>query len=277
MAEIKASNQEEINDRFSNMKMGDIEKKIKNYNKKYANITESIKIDNNFIKYNTPLKIEFKNKIFNLSTRDYYDSVQCTWKCLNYRKIKGKPNNFNNFCDGTIRGIRDISNSKLFIFFLIENHSSPCLKEVKYTNEKETMCNIVKSNVGNDLDKDTSLSQLKHNINDGNIRDNITLENNNTNDIKINLNKDIYKPINSKSHNIINKNDKNENCEGVVDFNFSNDLLKKASSFNTEQELDNFILSFCKANKKFMEGENKFIKTFAFLYEKKILKLKNIT
>ena len=136
MAEIKASNQEEINDRFSNMKIGDIEKKIKNYNKKYANITESIKIDNNFIKYNTPLKIEFKNKIFNLSTRDYYDSVQCTWKCLNYRKIKGKPNNFNNFCDGTIRGIRDISNRKLFIFFLIENHSSHCLKEMRYTNEK---------------------------------------------------------------------------------------------------------------------------------------------
>ena len=114
-------------------------------------------------------------------------------------------------------------------------------------------------------------------VNDDNIRDNITLENNITNNIKINLNKDIYKPINSKSHNIINKNDKNENYEDVVDFNFSNDLLKKASSFNTEQELDNFILSFFKANKKFMEGENKFIKTFAFLYEKKILKLKNIT
>ena len=53
------------------------------------NITESIKIDNDFIKYNIPLKIEYKSKIFNLATRDYYyDAVQCTWKCLNYRKIR---------------------------------------------------------------------------------------------------------------------------------------------------------------------------------------------
>ena len=40
------------------------------------NITESIKIDNDFIKYNIPLKIEYKSKIFNLSTRDYYYTVQ---------------------------------------------------------------------------------------------------------------------------------------------------------------------------------------------------------
>ena len=63
-------------------------KKLKFYNNKYINITESIKIDNEFIKYNTPLKIEYKSKIFNLATRDYYDAVQCTWKCLNYRKIR---------------------------------------------------------------------------------------------------------------------------------------------------------------------------------------------
>ncbi len=51
-------------------------------------IIESIKIDNDFIKYNISLKIEYKSKKFNLATRDYYDAVQCTWKCLNYRKIR---------------------------------------------------------------------------------------------------------------------------------------------------------------------------------------------
>ena len=101
------------------------------------NITKSIKIDNDFIKYNTPLKIEYKSKIFNFAIRDYYDAVQCTWKCLNQRKIKDKPNTFKNFCDGTIRGIKEILNNKFFSFFLMENHSSLCLQENNYSIKKK--------------------------------------------------------------------------------------------------------------------------------------------
>ena len=41
-----------------------------------------------------------------------------------------KPNTYKNFCDGTIRGIREIFNNKLFGFFLIENHPSYVYKKI---------------------------------------------------------------------------------------------------------------------------------------------------
>ena len=102
------------------------------------------------------------------------------------------------------------------------------------------------------------------------MKDNTTIATNKTININKNHSKnEISKPNNFNSNNINNKDVINENIIQSIDFNFSNDLLRKASSFNTEQELDNFILSYCKSNKKLMEGEAKFIKTFTFLYKKK--------
>ena len=40
------------------------------------NITVLIKIDNSFITYNIPFKLDYKNKIYNFATRDYYDDIQ---------------------------------------------------------------------------------------------------------------------------------------------------------------------------------------------------------
>ncbi len=108
------------------------------------------------------------------------------------------------------------------------------------------------------------------------MKDNTAVATNKTININKNHSKnEIPKPNIFNSHNISNKDVNNEKIIHSTDFNFSNDLLRKSSSFNTEQELDNFILSYCKSNKKLMEEEANFIKTFAFLNEKKILILKN--
>ena len=159
------------------------------------------------------------SKIFSLATRDYYDTVQCTWKNINYRKIKGKPNDLKNFCKGTIRAIRENLNNKLLSFFLIENHSPIFIQDNNHSNKNKCIFNSPKSSIGNDLDNDKSLTLIKPNINDNkNIKDNIIIADNETNDNKNYSNNETYNSINSMNTNINDKDVNNENNMYSTDF-----------------------------------------------------------
>ena len=91
-----------------------LNKKNINYNN---NITDLVEINDKEIKYNTPLRIIiFNNKFYNITTRNYLDKNEATWKCINNRRTKDKPDNYKNFCNGTIKGFRDLFSKKYIIF-----------------------------------------------------------------------------------------------------------------------------------------------------------------
>lgn len=47
----------------------------------YQDITKEVSFNVANLKYNTPLIITLKEKLFNISTRNYYDKTEYTWKC----------------------------------------------------------------------------------------------------------------------------------------------------------------------------------------------------
>jgi len=54
------------------------------------------------------------------------DKNEATWKCINMRRTKDKSDNIKNFCNGTIKGFRDLFSKKYFSFFLKDEHSALC-------------------------------------------------------------------------------------------------------------------------------------------------------
>ena len=83
-------------DNTSKVTQTKIEKNIINMNKKYKEITKEVKYDITSIKYNTPIIINYKEKIFKISTREYYDKFEYTYKCKYYRRVKDIPSNQKN-------------------------------------------------------------------------------------------------------------------------------------------------------------------------------------
>ena len=59
-----------------------------------------------------------------ISYINYYEKVESTWKCIKKRRIKNLPKNAKNFCDATIKGIRDFFGKSLFRFYLISDNSN---------------------------------------------------------------------------------------------------------------------------------------------------------
>ena len=92
---------------------------------KYQEISKDIRINNSNINYNTPTLIEYKGIKFKISTRDYFDKKEITWKCQYYRRIKDKPLEQTNFGFGTIKGIKNILDNT-FNYYLKEDHSQIC-------------------------------------------------------------------------------------------------------------------------------------------------------
>jgi len=58
---------------------------------KYQDITKEVSFNVTNLKYNTPLIITFKDKLFNISTRNYYGKTGYAWKCQFYRRDKVLP------------------------------------------------------------------------------------------------------------------------------------------------------------------------------------------
>ncbi len=63
---------------------------IKKTNNKYNfnEITDKVKVIDNSIKYNTSLNIEYQGKIFAITKKNYYDSLEATLRCEFYRRTK---------------------------------------------------------------------------------------------------------------------------------------------------------------------------------------------
>jgi len=90
-------------------------------------ITENINFKKEDIKYNTPIIIEYNNIFFKISNSKVFDRNEATWNCVNKRLTKNKPLDKKNFCDGAIKGVRDIFSEKLYHYYLKNGHSKECL------------------------------------------------------------------------------------------------------------------------------------------------------
>ena len=88
---------------------------------------DSLFIDNgnNIIKYN--------QRIFKISTNDFFEKLEATWRCKFYSRIKDKPKDVKQFCNSTIKGIRNIISDE-YKFYLKENHTDIC--QSKFKEEK---------------------------------------------------------------------------------------------------------------------------------------------
>ena len=58
--------------------------------------------------------IKYEGKIYKVSTKNYYDSIEATWRCEFYRRTKDLDADENRFCDAAIKGFRNI----FFIYLL---------------------------------------------------------------------------------------------------------------------------------------------------------------
>ncbi len=72
-------------------------------------------------------------------------------------------------------------------------------------------------------------------------------------------NNGLWKFISNDNHNIKGKANYNVKNTHKSNSNFFNELYIKYTSFKNEKDLDDFILSLCKSNKKILEKESKFI------------------
>ena len=82
--------------------------KIKNLDSKYKEIIESLKYNKKDIIYNTPTIIEYNQRIFKISTNDFFEKLEAKWKWKYFRRIKDKPKDAKQFCNSTIKGIKNI-------------------------------------------------------------------------------------------------------------------------------------------------------------------------
>ena len=110
-------------------------------------ITNEVKIIRT--EYNTPYTINYLNSEFRVSTRDYYEKKELTWKCKNYRRTKDKPINKKNYCDGTIKGYKNIiTDDNSWNYYLTEDHSDICKKlNQNKKSEKEIKEEIQTDNI----------------------------------------------------------------------------------------------------------------------------------
>ena len=129
---------EEDNDITNNNKdrLDKAKKKLSVLKTKNIEITNQIKLNKEDYKYNNPTKFKYNDKEFIINSRKYYELYECTWKCLYFRRIKDLPLNQKNFCNATIKGIRNALNSDQFNFYLLEDHSQIC-KNLKFINNNE--------------------------------------------------------------------------------------------------------------------------------------------
>ena len=56
---------------------------------------------------NIPLNIEYEGKIFAISTKNYYDSLEATWRCEFYRRTKDLEEEIR-FCEAAIKGFKNV-------------------------------------------------------------------------------------------------------------------------------------------------------------------------
>ena len=103
----------------------------------YNEIMKQVKIIRT--EHNIPYSINYLNSEFRVSDRDYYEKKELTWKCKYYRRMKDKPINKKNFCDGTIKGYKNsIMDDISWKYYLTEDHSDICKKLKQNKNsEKE--------------------------------------------------------------------------------------------------------------------------------------------
>ena len=144
-----SQNNENIDDKSNNTNQK-ILKKIQNLEGKYLNITKDISMINSEIKYNTPINIYYKEKLFVIVTRNYYDKIEYTWRCKYFRRKTDKPKDQKNFCSASIKGIKkDIFNNTI-IYFLKQDHSQICNKlNVKISPNKEDNISYKDSELNN--------------------------------------------------------------------------------------------------------------------------------
>lgn len=62
--------------------------------------------------------------LYKINSKNFYDKLEVTWNCINKRKTKNKPVNLKNFCDGAIKGEREIFSQKYFKYYLKNIHSN---------------------------------------------------------------------------------------------------------------------------------------------------------
>ena len=83
---------------------------IKKTNNKYNfnEITDKVKVIDNSIKYNTSLNIEYQGKIFAITAKNYYDSLEATLRCEFYRRTKDLEEDETRFCEAAIKGFKNV-------------------------------------------------------------------------------------------------------------------------------------------------------------------------
>ena len=97
-------------------------------------ITKDVKIIKN--EYNTPYIIKYETGEYRVSTRDYFEKTELTFKCQYYRRTKDKPKTTKNFCDSAIKALKiDTLDEINWNFYLKSKHSDICLKLQKESNE----------------------------------------------------------------------------------------------------------------------------------------------
>ena len=116
----------------------------KKYIPKFNEITDEVKIITNSIKYNTPELIEYEGKIFKVSTKNFYDSIEATWRCEFYRRTKDLDADENRFCEAAIKGFKNILTNE-FKFYLKVCHSEKC-KVLKSKMKNSFINHYVKNN-----------------------------------------------------------------------------------------------------------------------------------
>ena len=130
-------------------------------------ITNSVQIVEEKVKYNIPYKISYNNYIFNFEGSNPEKRKKFTFHCQNYRKIKGLREKNKKFCYSKIQGTREDINSKKIKYILKTNHSYLCIN-LHNSNLKSI---IVEKNKSNELEK------LKENIITDKNEFNLELEN----------------------------------------------------------------------------------------------------
>ncbi len=247
-----------------------IHKKRKiNYNN---NITDLVEINDKEIKYNTPLRIKFNNKYYNITTRNYLDKLEVTWKCIYNRKTKDKPDNYKNFCNGTIKGFRDLFSKKNFNFYLKEEHSTlweefenKLITVNKYNNKIN-----IKENENNKI-----VISDKFSIDNINKKDQIIKDSINNNNILSDTN---YKNISNDSNKVNIVKEKNsdmiQNEKTKNEYSINKSFINKAKNIKTQNEIDELMLNECKENKIYLSKQSKFIRTFKRFYAENSIDIK---
>ena len=128
------------------------------------------------MEYNTPVHIEYEGKIFKVYTKNFYDSIEATWRCEFYRRTKDLDADENRFCEAAIKGFKNII-TKEFKFYLKMHHSEKC--KVLKSKMKNSFINQYVNNNGIKTvnDSDTKKQNDIKNNKDSNIDNNKNYKN----------------------------------------------------------------------------------------------------